>query len=94
MKIYRSFCAYFVLVSLVGGCTTGTQLHGDRPYIESTTTHSRPVSEPVRAMTSFSDSLNCMDNLLLQSKVMLGRLLLLLRKLTIRRGRRLFLQTI
>ena len=69
MKIYRSFCAYFVLVSLVGGCTTGTQLHGDRPYIESTTTHSRPVSEPVRAMTSFSDSLNCMDNLLLQSNV-------------------------
>ncbi|MBN6065425.1 DUF4384 domain-containing protein [Aggregatibacter actinomycetemcomitans] len=66
MKIYRSFCSYFVLLNLVG-CTTGTQLHDDRPYIESTTTHNRPVTEPVRAMTSFSDSLNCMDNLLLQS---------------------------
>ncbi|HBO39438.1 MAG TPA: peptidoglycan-binding protein [Pasteurellaceae bacterium] len=69
MKMYRTFCSYFVLSNLVGCSLTGTQLHGDRPYIESTTTHTRPVSEPVRAMTSFSDSLSCMDNLLRQSNV-------------------------
>ena len=65
MKFNRSFLSYFLLVNLVG--CTGTQLHGDKPYIESTTTHSRPISEPVRAMTSFSDSLSCMDGLLAQN---------------------------
>lgn len=66
MKIHHVFLSY-VAASVLAGCSTGTQLHGDRSYIESTTTHTRPVSEPVRAMTSFSDSLSCMDNLLLQS---------------------------
>ncbi|WP_243647869.1 DUF4384 domain-containing protein [Cricetibacter osteomyelitidis] len=44
-------------------------MHDNKAEIESTTTHTRPVSEPVRAMTSFSDSLSCMDDLLAQSNV-------------------------
>ncbi len=68
VKCARTFGVYFLLVNLVG-CSTGTQLHRDKPTIESTTTHTRPVAEPVRAMTSFSDSLACMDTLLSQSNV-------------------------
>lgn len=70
MKIYRTFCSSFIILNLVG-CSmfSATDLHGERPYIESATTHNRPISEPVRAITSFSSSLSCMDNLLLQSGV-------------------------
>lgn len=47
---------------LLAGCTTS--IRRERPYIESSTVESRPISEPVRSMTSFSDSLACMDRML------------------------------
>ncbi|WP_302997973.1 DUF4384 domain-containing protein [uncultured Haemophilus sp.] len=52
------------------GCSLSpTNLKDDEPYIGSTTTHNLPAVEPVRAITSFSDSLTCMDGLLRQSNI-------------------------
>lgn len=48
--------------ALLAGCSTN--IRRDRAYIESSTVESRPISEPVRAITSFSDGLACMDNML------------------------------
>lgn len=69
MKLSRTFLSYFLISNLVGCSLSPTNLTEDRPYISSTTTHNLPAVEPVRAITSFSDSLNCMDGLLRQSGI-------------------------
>ena len=68
MNFKRSFISYLLVMNLVG-CSAGSAIRGDKSFIESTTTHNRPISEPVRAMTSFSDGLNCMDKLLAEANV-------------------------
>jgi peptidoglycan-binding domain 1 protein len=67
MKLRKTFISCFLISNLVGCSLSPTNLKDDRPYIGSTTTHNSPAVEPVRAMTSFSDSLNCMDDLLRQT---------------------------
>lgn len=67
MKFSRTLISYFLISNLVGCSLSPTNLSEDRPYIGSTTTHNLPAVEPTRAITSFSDSLNCMDGLLRQS---------------------------
>ncbi|GAA0724819.1 DUF4384 domain-containing protein [Dokdonella soli] len=54
-------------LTLLAGCTPN--IRRDRPYIESSTIESRPISEPVRAISSFSDGLSCMDEMLKQNHV-------------------------
>ena len=39
-------------------------MHKEKPFIESATIFNRPISEPVRAISGFSDGLACMDNML------------------------------
>jgi len=54
-------------LTLLTACSA--DLRSMRPYIESTTVHSRPVTEPVRAITSFRDGIVCMDELLRDNHV-------------------------
>lgn len=44
-------------------------IRSQRPLIESTTVHNRPVTEPIRSITSFSGSLACMDTLLKEAHI-------------------------
>ena len=67
MKFSRTLISYVLISNLVGCSLSATNLKEDRPYIGSTTTHNLPAVEPVRSISSFSDSLNCMDDLLRQS---------------------------
>lgn len=69
MKFSRTLISYFLISNLVGCSLSPTNLKDDEPYIGSTTTHNLPAVEPVRAITSFSDSLTCMDGLLRQSNI-------------------------
>lgn len=69
MKFSRTLISYFLISNLVGCSLSPTNLKDDEPYIGSTTTHNLPAVEPVRAITSFSDSLSCMDGLLRQSNI-------------------------
>ena len=69
MKFSRTLISYFLIFNLVGCSLSPTNLKDDEPYIGSTTTHNLPAVEPVRAITSFSDSLTCMDGLLRQSNI-------------------------
>ena len=69
MKFSRTLISYVLISNLVGCSLSATNLKEDRPYIGSTTTHNLPAVEPVRSISSFSDSLNCMDDLLRQSNV-------------------------
>ena len=69
MKFSRTLISYFLISNLVGCSLSPTNLKDDEPYIGSTTTHNLPAVEPVRAITSFSDSLGCMDDLLRQSNI-------------------------
>lgn len=69
MKIRKTFISYLLISNLVGCSLSPTNLREDRPYIGSSTTNNLPAVEPVRAITSFSDSLSCMDNLLQQSNI-------------------------
>ena len=69
MKFSRTLISYFLISNLVGFSLSPTNLKDDEPYIGSTTTHNLPAVEPVRAITSFSDSLSCMDGLLRQSNI-------------------------
>lgn len=55
-------CALVLGITVISGCATN--IRGDRKFIESSTMQSRPISEPVRSITSFSDGLACMDNML------------------------------
>ena len=69
MKFSRTLISYVLISNLVGCSLSATNLKEDRPYIGSTTAHNLPAVEPVRSISSFSDSLNCMDDLLRQSNV-------------------------
>ena len=69
MKFSRTIISYVLISNLVGCSLSATNLKEDRPYIGSTTTHNLPAVEPVRSISSFSDSLNCMDDLLRQSNI-------------------------
>ena len=69
MKFSRTLISYVLISNLVGCSLSATNLKEDRPYIGSTTTHNLPAVDPVRSISSFSDSLNCMDDLLRQSNV-------------------------
>jgi len=61
-------CLAASAVAVLAGCS-GTDLRRDRPYIERTTIESRPIAEPVRAITGFSDGLACMDSMLRAERV-------------------------
>ncbi|WP_244149150.1 MULTISPECIES: DUF4384 domain-containing protein [Rodentibacter] len=69
MKFSRTLISYTLISGLTGCSVSPTNLTEDRSYIGSTTTHNLPAVEPNRAITSFSDSLNCMDGLLRQSNI-------------------------
>ena len=56
MKFSRTIISYVLISNLVGCSLSATNLKEDRPYIGSTTTHNLPAVEPVRSISSFSDS--------------------------------------
>ena len=74
MKFSRTIISYVLISNLVGCSLSATNLKEDRPYIGSTTTHNLPA-EPVRSISSFSDSLNCMDDLYVKVILVKQRLL-------------------
>lgn len=60
-------CAVAVGCTLLTACSAN--LRKMRPFIESTTVQSRPIMEPVRAITSFREGVACMDQLLRDNHV-------------------------
>jgi peptidoglycan hydrolase-like protein with peptidoglycan-binding domain len=49
-------------ITATAGCTAN--LRRERALVETSTTQTRPISEPVRAITGFSDGIACMDRML------------------------------
>lgn len=58
------YCASVLLVlSILAGCTTPPKPHEDAGYQEHATIANKPVVRPTRSLSSFSDSLSCMDHM-------------------------------
>jgi hypothetical protein len=50
-------------MTLAAGCSTPPSPHQDAEYQEHAPIANRPVVRPLRSLSSFSDSLSCMDHL-------------------------------
>ena len=58
------YCTSFVLgLAVLAGCTTPPKPHEDANYQEHATIANKPVVRPTRSLSSFSDSLSCMDHM-------------------------------
>lgn len=73
---FRSHCrlpawaAVIALLALLAGCMTAPlDARGDADYQSKAPSMNRPVVRPTRALTSFSESLRCMDRLLRASNL-------------------------
>ncbi len=54
---------------LLAGCATPMDARKDAPFHAQAYTMDRPVVRPTRALTSFSESLSCMDRMLRESQI-------------------------
>ncbi|PWW49100.1 putative peptidoglycan binding protein [Melaminivora alkalimesophila] len=64
-----SWLAVLAALAFTAGCTTPMDARKDRQYQERAPIASRPVVRPVRSVSSFSESLMCMDRMLRAAEV-------------------------
>ncbi|MDO5623566.1 MAG: DUF4384 domain-containing protein [Pseudomonadota bacterium] len=55
--------------ALLAGCATPIAPKNDAEFQSYASTHDRPATRPVRSMSSFSDSLMCMDRLMREAEI-------------------------
>ncbi len=55
--------------ALLGGCATPLAPKNDALMQSYASTHDRPATRPVRSMSSFSDSLMCMDHMMREAEI-------------------------
>lgn len=55
--------------ALVAGCATPISPKDDAQFQSYASTHDRPATRPVRSMSSFSDALACMDEMMREAEV-------------------------
>lgn len=67
--LFRPATSLLVVVALVAGCSTPLDARKDAKYQSYAHAEDRPTNRPVRSLSSFSDSLMCMDRLFRDAQI-------------------------